>query len=235
MTEWSASSLALHRAPVPRAALQFASLGARPKLSRSALAAVVLLHAVLIHLLVTGMRHAAPDSLSKPFTVEWIAARPSDSELPVPPWPELPDRSRAREVATQPDVSPIGKGEVAEATSAGATSEASAESRLFDGTGRPRIVADPTVPRWTDSDRILRDRIVKLPGDSDAQAAYQVRLRMRAVRTPEDIVVSVLRLLFGRPVVDDCRTIEQRLINGDPGVSREIDLVKLRKTCVGNP
>lgn len=230
-----APSRVLHRAPVPRAAMQFVSLGARPELSRGALVAVVLLHAVLIHLLVTGMRHTVPDSAPRPFTVEWIAARPADAELPVPQWPDLPSRPRPQAATTQPGVSPNRLGEASPVLETLDHPEVATQARLFDGEGRPRVEGDTPVPRWTDSDRILRDRIVNLPGGSDAQAAYHVQLRLRRAFVPRDVVVSVLRLLFGTPRPDDCAAIEQRLRHSDPGVSREIDLVKLRKTCVGTP
>ncbi|MCB1554072.1 MAG: hypothetical protein KDJ14_09715 [Xanthomonadales bacterium] len=220
---------------MPRAVAQFHALHASSRISRSALVAVVALHAALIYLLASGMRAPEQASRAAPFVVEWIARRPTDAQAPVPPWPVLPERS-TRDVSVSRGLSPASSPDPRSRTAAPHVDDTHARpSPLFDQAGRPRLWEEDAVPAWTDSDRVLRDRIVRLPGDSDAQAAYTVRLRMRQASSPQHIVGAVLRLLFGTPARDDCRAIEQRLLNSDPGVSREIDLVKLRKTCAGTP
>lgn len=195
----------------------------------------------LIAALVTALHLVGLWQLARPWTpshsatgidVIWLPADPVVLTQ-IPPMPVPPTRVAA---AAAPSRSAARGTPSALANAVPATPEAASESAAPVSTwlmpdGSLRWDRRAEAPTWTDQDRITRDRIVQLPGHSDAAAAEKVAIRLRRAMTPEDVVGAVLRFLFGPVVKDDCRAIERRLHMSDPGVTREIDLAKFRKQC----
>ncbi|MBD8524541.1 hypothetical protein [Pseudomarimonas arenosa] len=191
---------------------------------------VLVLHLLGVFWLWSLMRPSTGATDTESIQVQWLAADPR-RELPVPPMPRPP--LRAVSAAPSPVITAERRepSETAQAQDVEPVSQPPASRWLtIDGTprwDRSAIVASG----WTDQDRIVRDRLVQLPGHSDSAAAEKVAIRLRRAMTPEDVVGAVLRFLFGRVAKDDCRAIERRLHMSDPGITREIDLHKFRKQC----
>ena len=214
---------------MPRAAVYYIRTSGSRRPTREQIVAwslVGILHAWLLHTLVTHSRWRAEDAVDQAIEVSFITSAPT----PVwaqPAWPQLPTRPvdpatsqparRSAELHVQQDEAPV----------------TPPPARLLDADGRPLAPAVSEFEAWDDADWISRNRIAQVPGGSDSQASYKVALRMRQALTPQRVVMAVLQFLFGRPSLDDCRAIEGRLLVSDPGVSREIDLHKFRQTCGG--
>lgn len=215
----------------PRAAVYYIRPGSRGWPTREQVVAwslVGLLHAWLLHALMTHSRWNAEPDGDNAIEVSFV----TDALPPVwsePEWPRLPARA-----AATPSQASRGAGVKAEQYVQQETvPDEPPPARLLGADGRPLSPKIAEFEAWDDADWALRDRIARLPGASDARAAEVVALRMRVAMTPQRVVLSVLQFLFGRPTLDDCRTIESRLLVSDPGVSREIDLHKFRSTCGG--
>lgn len=194
--------------------------------------AVVALHLLCLVGLANLMRPAASSTDSDPMTMVWL---PSISQpplaipaMPVPPQRALPLRvERPKEAATP------GQKQVSRHVEVKADEPAPLDRANWlmpDGSLR-RDHGPAELPVWTDQDRISLSRVTQLPGSTDAASAEKVAIRLRRAMTPEDVVNAVLRFLFGQVTKDDCQAIEGRLFLSDPGVSREIDMAKYRKTC----
>lgn len=224
----------------PVAGLQFAAaLPARrrpaeplPARARAAIWALVVgLHGLLIAQGIALLTPNAPHD-DEALAVLWIEQPPA-RDLAIPPMPTAPahpQRVRPRSASV-----PSGGGEaVPQLLDRAEAVLAPTPARLFsaDGSIRYREESGQAVGVWSDSDRILGERRTRLPGHSDAAAAEKVALRMRRAMAPADVVAAVLRFLFAAPQPDDCAKIEDRLVNDYHPVTREIDLVKFRKTCV---
>jgi hypothetical protein len=189
------------------------------------------LHAALLW----GWMHVSrwqPDVPPQSFEIVFVA-RQTPPEHGIPPMPVAPVRP-IRKVASArpsaPERTALQAIDVAQAPPAPPKTES--RLRLFRPDGGLRLTEQAVdVPVFDDQARIRYDRRVALPGHSDAAAAEAVALRLRRSLTPEDVVKAVLRFLFAAPQPDDCPKIEARLIAGDPGVSREIDLHKFHRYC----
>lgn len=216
----------------PRAARYYVRSGGRVRPTAEQIVAwslVGLLHAWLLHALMSHSRWSADAEEERTIEVHFITPA-TPSSWAQPEWPRLPVRPSAsvtRQHSTGVDAS------VQHPVQDQPQPIEPPPARLLGSDGRPLAPKSTEFEAWDDADWALRDRIARLPGDSDARAAEVVALRMRAAMTPQRVVMSVLQFLFGRPTPDDCRAIESRLLVSDPGVSREIDLHKFRRTCGG--
>ena len=191
---------------------------------------VLLLH--LLGLLWVDSLLGHPRGSEQPLQVVWLSADPAKPSDPPPvPMPRPPARSAVAAARDNPAplVSPVPVAENVQLDNGKALLE---QSTWLLPDGRIRWdQRQAEEPAWTDQDRISRNRIVQLPGSTDAAAAEKVAIRLRRAMTPEDVVLAVVRMLFGTVQKDDCRAIEGRLHMSDPGVTREIDMIKFRKRC----
>lgn len=192
-------------------------------------ALVLVLH---VFALLALQRAMAPRPGATDPVLEVIFLRRSP-EPPTPPdWPSLPQRPAAEAAAS---ATPVAASERSPTATEAAPAEAAERERRWLGTdGSLRWALE--APAYSAPDataRLWRRPAPRLPGASDAAAAEAVAVRLRRSLTPEQAVNAVLRFLFGQLRPDDCGTIEHRLLLSDPGVSREIDLNKFRRSCRG--
>ena len=204
-------------------------------LSRTQLGVIALLVVALHVFCLVGlwhlMRPTQNQAESDAMTVVWLPAT-AKTPLPLPAMPVPPQRAA-------PVNAPRAQAAVAPAEISGKNVQTESDVAvpldrstwlMPDGSLR-RDHGTAELPTWTDQDRITLSRVTRLPGSTDAAAAEKVAIRLRKAMTPEDVVNAVLRFLFGQVNKDDCQAIERRLYLSDPGVSREIDMIKYRKTC----